>query len=241
MPAASSPPRDMRHIVLVRHAETAWNLSHRYYAGRDDPDLTAAGEREAMLLRSYLSSYRDAQCAVSPALRARRTASLAGLAPAVSVGLREWSFRLSDRHTVGDACEQATCQHDVWDTAVHAACAGECLPQVTARADQVLDWAGRLLADGRDVVLVSHGNFIRVMTARWLGLPAATGAHLALRTASISRLAIYDGRPALLGWNLSPAFDGCTMAPAPGDDPSIWPEPSPTPADSHLPKDTVTG
>jgi broad specificity phosphatase PhoE len=63
------------------------------------------------------------------------------------------------------------------------------------------------------VVLVSHGSFIRVMTARWLGLPAATGAHLALRTASISRLVIYDGRPALPGWNLSPAFDGCSMVP----------------------------
>ncbi|MFF3358254.1 histidine phosphatase family protein [Streptomyces sp. NPDC002917] len=197
-----------QQIILVRHAETAWNRSRRYYTGQDDPDLTAAGKREAGLLLPHLQAYRDAHVLCSPALRARRTAQLAGLGADISPDLREWSYQLPDSHTVNERCQSGPCHHDIWDDALHTtACTGECLPEVTTRADRVLDCARRLLAGDRPVVLISHGNLIRLMTARWLGLSAAAGAHLALRTASIGRLAHYDGRPSLLGWNFSPAFD----------------------------------
>ncbi|MFJ7967281.1 histidine phosphatase family protein [Streptomyces sp. NPDC096324] len=72
------------------------------------------------------------------------------------------------------------------------------------------------------MVLVTHGNLIRVLTVRWLGLPGAAGANLALCTAPIGRLALYDARPSLLGWNFSPTFDmplapPPRTRPAPGD------------------------
>lgn len=212
----------MRQIILVRHAETAWNRSRTYYTGQDDPALTAAGEHEAVLLRPYLTAHRDAHVLCSPALRARRTAQLAGLDADFSADLREWSYRLADGHTVDEGCGRAPCRHDVWDSAVRSEeCAGECLAEVCARADHVLDCARRLLAGGRDVVLVTHGNLIRVLTARWLGLPASTGARLALRTASLGRLAVYDDRPSLLGWDFSPAFDVLPVsAPPAGPDPA---------------------
>jgi broad specificity phosphatase PhoE len=198
----------MQEIILVRHAETAWNRLHRYYTGQDDPALTAAGEREAASLRPHLTGYRDAHVLCSPALRARRTAALAGLEVDISADLREWSYQLTDGHTVDDSCEIGQCRHDIWADAVQSeSTTGESLADVATRADYMLDSARRLRAGGRDVVLVSHGNFIRILTARWLDLPASAGALLALRTASISRLADYDGRPSLLGWNFSPAFD----------------------------------
>jgi probable phosphoglycerate mutase len=202
-----------QQIILVRHAETAWNRSRRYYTGQDDPDLTAAGKREAGLLLPHLEAYQDAHVLCSPALRARRTAQLAGLNVDINPDLREWSYQLPDGHTVDERCQSGPCHHDIWDSALHTtACTGECLPEVTARADCVLDCARRLTAGGRPVVLVSHGNLIRLMTARWLGLSAAAGAHLALRTASLGRLAHYDGRPSLLGWNFSPSFDDRLLA-----------------------------
>ena len=60
-----------------------------------------------------------------------------------------------------------------------AAHPGETVEQVGARADAVLARVRPLLAEG-DVVLVSHGHFLRVLAARWLGLeprgpPAAAG------------------------------------------------------------------
>ncbi|MFC9091267.1 histidine phosphatase family protein [Streptomyces sp. NPDC048231] len=202
-----------QQIILVRHAETAWNRSRRYYTGQDDPDLTAAGKREAVMLLPHLQAYQDAHVLCSPALRARRTAQLAGLDVEVSPDLREWSYQLLDGHTVDEHCHSESCHHDIWDDALHTmACTGECLQEVTARAEDVLDRARRLLAGDRPVVLISHGNLIRLMTVRWLGLSAAAGAHLALRTASIGRLAHYDGRPSLLGWNFSPSFDDPALA-----------------------------
>ncbi|MGI5144720.1 MULTISPECIES: histidine phosphatase family protein [unclassified Streptomyces] len=205
-----------QQIILVRHAETAWNRSRHYYTGHDDPDLTAAGEREAGLLGPHLEAHQDAHVLCSPALRARRTAALAGLNADISPDLREWSYQLPDGHTVDERCGSGPCHHDIWDTALHTqACTGECLPEVTARADYVLDCARRLLAGGRPVVLVSHGNLIRLITARWLALPAAAAAHLALRTASLGRLAHYDERPSLLGWNFSPAFDAAALPRSP--------------------------
>ncbi|MGW0086868.1 histidine phosphatase family protein [Streptomyces sp. NPDC003393] len=221
-----------QQIILVRHAETAWNIARRYYTGRDDPDLTAAGEREAGLLLPHLRAYRDARVLCSPALRARRTATLAGLTVDIDPGLREWSYRLPDGHTVDERCGSGPCHHDVWDAALlRDACAGECLPEVTARADRVLDRARRLMAGGRPVVLVSHGNLIRLLTARWLGLSAAAGAHLALRTASIGRLAHYDGRPSLLGWNFSPSFDARPTARSAASPGSGAPPPPPATPD----------
>ncbi|WP_051370479.1 histidine phosphatase family protein [Streptomyces sp. 142MFCol3.1] len=202
-----------QQIILVRHAETAWNRSRRYYTGQDDPDLTSAGRREAGLLVPHLEAYQDAHVLCSPALRARRTAQAAGLTADIDPGLREWSYQLPDGHTVDERCQIGPCRHDIWDDALHTeACTGECLSEVTVRADHVLDRARRLTLTGRPVVLVSHGNLIRLMTARWLGLSAAAGAHLALRTASIGRLAQYDGRPSLLGWNFSPSFDDRLLA-----------------------------
>lgn len=232
-----------QQIILVRHAETAWNRSRQYYMGQDDPDLTAAGEHEAGLLREPLRAYRDAPVLCSPALRARRTAQLAGLDADISPDLREWSYRLPDGHTVDERCHGGPCRHDIWDDALHTrACTGECLTDVAARADAVLEHARRLLAGGSRVVLVSHGNLIRLMTARWLGLSAVAGAHLALRTASIARLACYDGRPSLLGWNFSPSFDappppaGSGTVPAAGHIPLTPAPPRPRAAGDAIPR-----
>ncbi|GAA5030716.1 hypothetical protein GCM10023335_71420 [Streptomyces siamensis] len=41
------PTPTMRQIILVRHAETAWNWPGRFYAGQYGPILTPAGESEA--------------------------------------------------------------------------------------------------------------------------------------------------------------------------------------------------
>ncbi|WP_158690505.1 hypothetical protein [Streptomyces sp. 142MFCol3.1] len=62
----------------------------------------------------------------------------------------------------------------------------------------------------------THGDLIRILTARWLGLPAVAGAHPARRTASIGRRAMYDARPSLLERDFSPAYD---VLSAPGRSP----------------------
>ena len=62
---------------------------------------------------------------------------------------------------------------------------GESPNEVGARADRAVK---RMRAVKGDVLLFSSGHFLRVFTARWLGLDAACGRYFLLGTASLSAL-----------------------------------------------------
>jgi probable phosphoglycerate mutase len=59
----------------------------------------------------------------------------------------------------------------------------------------------RVRATEQTVALFAHGHIFRVFVARWLGLPAAAGAHFLLDTATTSVLSYYKGTPAVKRWN----------------------------------------
>src|SRR5919106_1877541 len=79
-------------LVLVRHGETEWSRAARH-TGRTDVPLTAVGDVQARALAPVLSDRSAAHVLVSPAVRSRRTAQLAGFAAAeVEPGLWEWDY-----------------------------------------------------------------------------------------------------------------------------------------------------
>ena len=51
------------------------------------------------------------------------------------------------------------------------------------------------------MLVVSHGHFLRVLTARWLGEPVASGRLFKLGTGTVSVLGWEHGRPAVEEWN----------------------------------------
>ena len=51
-----------------------------------------------------------------------------------------------------------------------------------ARADRVI---ARLRAAERNVVVFRHGHVLRVLAARWLGLPAGAARYVVLSTAAL--------------------------------------------------------
>ena len=59
----------------------------------------------------------------------------------------------------------------------------------------------RALAAGGDVALFAHGHLLRVLAARWIGLPAVYGGHLALDTGSVSELGFERERRVIWLWN----------------------------------------
>jgi probable phosphoglycerate mutase len=75
---------------------------------------------------------------------------------------------------------------------------GETAEQAGARADRVMEEVRRVQGN---VLLFSHGHFLRVFAARWLGLPPAEGRLFALSTASISVLGWNEAQPILVSWN----------------------------------------
>ncbi|WP_380156080.1 histidine phosphatase family protein [Kineococcus sp. R86509] len=70
-------------LVLLRHGQTAWNLSGQY-TGTTDIPLTPQGEAQARSLAPVLARWDFAAAWSSPRLRARRTAQLAGVRDARS-------------------------------------------------------------------------------------------------------------------------------------------------------------
>ncbi len=75
--------------------------------------------------------------------------------------------------------------------------------QVSQRADRALAVARERLAEG-DVVLIGHGHMSRVLSARWIGLPASHGGKLAMHPAAITVLGSYHDAPALEHVNVVP-------------------------------------
>lgn len=193
----------MGEIVLVRHGETAWTLSGQHTSYTDLP-LTAHGEEQARAVASVIEGRRIGLALVSPMARARRTAELAGLVePQVEPDLMEWGYGGYEGVTTAQILRDRP-DWDLWtDGAVPGAPGhpGESPVDVGARVDRVLARAAAVLGTGADVVLVAHGHVLRVLTARYLGLPASAGSLFRLGTGSVSRLGTEHGNPVITAWN----------------------------------------
>jgi probable phosphoglycerate mutase len=69
---------------------------------------------------------------------------------------------------------------------------------VGRRADRVIE---RARSAGGDVLCFAHGHILRVLAARWVGLPPAGGRLLALDAGSISVLGWEREIPVVARWN----------------------------------------
>ncbi|UQI43811.1 histidine phosphatase family protein [Streptomyces sp. HU2014] len=198
----------MSELLLIRHGETEWSRSGRH-TGLTDIPLTEHGEKQAEALRPLLAGRTVGPVLASPLKRALRTAELAGLDPRPDPDLREWDYGGYEGVST-DEIHRTRPGWYLWDDGVvpgDAGHPGETAAQVGARADRVLARIAPWLAepDGPDVVLVAHAHFLRVLTARRLGLPPTVGALFRLDTATVSRIGTEHGRPALVAWNLPSA------------------------------------
>ncbi len=170
-------------IFLLRHGETQWSASGRH-TGRTDIPLTRFGQEQARRAGALLGALRDsiapALVLASPRERAVRTAELAGLVPdRLEPELAEWDYGAYEGATTSEIREQVP----GWTLWTHPCPGGETAEGVADRADRLLASIAATLrggAEGADAVLVGHGHFNRVLTARWVGLPATAGVDFAL-------------------------------------------------------------
>ncbi|MFD9394212.1 histidine phosphatase family protein [Streptomyces sp. NPDC060000] len=197
----------MGDLFLVRHGETEWSRSGRHTGSTDVP-LTEHGRDEARRLVPLIRSLRIGAAFVSPARRARETAELIGLHGArIDAGLREWDYGGYEGVTTVDIQRTRPGWFLFTDgvTPGPPDHPGETPEQVGERADRVLDQVDAAHADTEGcVVLVAHGHFLRVLTARRLGLPASAGALFQLTTGTLCRLGTEHGRPVIAAWNVRP-------------------------------------
>jgi len=183
------------NLFVIRHGETAWSLSGQH-TGTTDIPLTDNGRRLAARLRPALDKETFALVLVSPMRRARETCELAGLggSAAVEPDLVEWNYGEYEGLTPRQINDVAP----GWLLFRDGCPGGETPEQVGARVDRVV---ARARAIAGDTALIAHGHVLRVLTARWLGLPAGAGQHFLLSTGTISVLGHYYGIPAVRMWN----------------------------------------
>ncbi|MYW65254.1 histidine phosphatase family protein [Streptomyces sp. SID8379] len=191
----------MGDLLLVRHGETEWSLSGQH-TGRTDKPLTRHGEEQAKTLAPFFAGRPFALVLTSPLDRAVRTADLAGLVGATPYAdLHEWDYGAYE----GITTREIHRARPAWDLWTDGAPEGESPEQVGERADRVLSRVDQALAGNEgDVVLVAHGHFLRVVTARRLGLPPVEGRLFQLATGTVSRLSTEHGRPVVAAWNARP-------------------------------------
>ncbi len=202
-------------IVLVRHGETSWSATGRH-TGRTDVPLTDEGRQMARALgerlaRAPWNGLPGATVYTSPLSRARETAELAGFGDRATdrPELLEWDYGQYEGRTGTDIRETDRPGWLIWRDGVPG---GETLAQVSARVDAFLaelneehgtpdpDTTTMHCAD-RDVVLFAHGHLLRILTARWLGLPPEYAQRLKLGTAALCVLSWEYGLPAIEIWN----------------------------------------
>ncbi|MBT1004305.1 histidine phosphatase family protein [Paenarthrobacter sp. DKR-5] len=192
----SHAPVSRPQLWVLRHGETEWSKSGQY-TGLTDLPLTVDGEHQAAAARQTLENVDFDLVLTSPLRRARRTAELAGYPDAVvEPRAHEWDY--GDYEGISsDLIRKDNPDYLIW---THGVPNGESLDQVAARADGIIE---RVLTSGADnVLLVAHGHFLRVLTARWLRLAAADGRHFILGTGKVCTLGWDKKTPAVLSWGL---------------------------------------
>ena len=182
-------------LFVIRHGETAWSLSGQH-TGTTDIPLTDNGRRLAERMRPVLGKKTFGLVLCSPMQRAAETCRLAGLGDkaVVDADLVEWNYGKYEGLTTEQIHETAP----EWMIFRDGCPGGEAPKEVAARVDRVI---ARCRAVEDNVVLFAHGHVLRVLTARWIGLPVQAGQHFMLDTGTLSVLACYHDAPAVQIWN----------------------------------------
>ena len=194
-------------LYLCRHGDTPWS-DERRLAGRSDIPLIEVGEQNARQLGERLHGIAFEKVFVSPLLRARRTAELAGFGARAEVDERliEMDFGRYDGLTIADVRRD----RPGWTYLQDGCPDGEGPSELGRRADAFL---ADLEAVHGNVVLFAHSVLLRVLTARFLGLSPEYGRKFMMAPGALSILtydAVDDSR-AISVWN-----DGHHLPPQPG-------------------------
>jgi broad specificity phosphatase PhoE len=182
-------------LFAIRHGETAWSLSGQH-TGTTDIPLTDNDRRLAARMRPALAKKKFELVLCSPMQRARETCKLAGLGEkaVVEPDLVEWNYGQYEGLTL----EQIHQSCPGWLIFRDGCPDGEEPEQVAGRVDRVI---ARSRAVEGNVALFAHGHLLRVLAARWIGLPPGAGQHFLLDTGTLCVLGYYRDTPAVQIWN----------------------------------------
>ena len=184
-------------LWIVRHGETEWSRDLRH-TGTTDVPLTEKGEVQARALGPVLARHEFGRVLCSPLERATETARLSGFPDAERTDLlHEFEYGEYEGLTTKEIREQ----RPDWNMWTDGCPGGESPDEVGERCDEVLAMIGE---PERDVLVIAHSHLLRVLTARYLELPASAGGKWAFDTGAYSILGHERERNVIRHWNLTP-------------------------------------
>jgi broad specificity phosphatase PhoE len=189
---------DLPRLFLARHGDTAWTDS-RQHTGRTDLPLNERGEERARQIGERLQRFSFVRVFTSPLQRASKTCELAGFGALAQVDpdLVEWDYGRFEGKLTRDIVKE----WPGWELYRDGSPGGESPEDVAGRAD---DFIVRVRDIDGDVLAFSSGHIIRMIAARWLGLPPAAGRFFFCRPASVGVLAFehHNREEPIIGlWN----------------------------------------
>ncbi|KAJ7076575.1 histidine phosphatase superfamily [Mycena belliarum] len=202
--------RPMPRLFVIRHGETEWSLNGRH-TGRTDIPLTARGEDQirdkAKILvgpGNVLDPVNLCTVLVSPRRRAHATFHL------LFEHCREWDYGDYE----GLLSSEIKAKNPTWSIWNDGCPGGESVEQMQTRVDNIIAKVREYhrqykeepsSTNTRDVVIVAHGHFSRVLIARWINFPLCLGTHFNVEPGGVSLLSYNHNslsEPALNALNL---------------------------------------
>ena len=202
----------MKKLILVRHGLTDWNENGRLM-GRSDVELNARGQTQAERVAQALAPRPIDAIYSSPQVRARQTAAL--LAGAIDIDIVEdivvepdfdevWLSDAWKGKTVSELRGGEDLERIIEDP-TYRSDAIEPIAEVQARTVLACERLRERHAGGT-VVVVSHGDPLRVIVTHYLGLELSVFRRLACDNGSVSEIVFNRRGPRLeiLNWTPLP-------------------------------------
>lgn len=195
------------YVLLIRHGENEWVSSGKLAGRTPNVHLNERGFQQAQAIARYLANQPIHAVYSSPMERCLETAKPLADALELPVQVDEGLLEVDYGEWHGVDLKSAT-QRPEWMIVQHFPSIfrfpqGEGLRQTQQRA---VDAVERICAANPDAVvaLFSHGDIIRTLLAHYAGVPLDLFQRLQIATGSMSTIAFFDGRPAILNMNVLP-------------------------------------
>lgn len=193
-------------LLLIRHGENEWVSSGRLAGRTPGVHLNEKGRAQAEALATLLQGQPIQAIYSSPLERCMETAQPLAGALGVSVCEEAGVIEVDYGEWLGQELKELSKQPD-WHKVQHYPSTfrfpgGESLREVQQRAAAALE---RLAAQhpNQAIAVFSHGDVIRTVLAHYCGTPLDLFQRVQVATASLSTLALFDGRPAILNMNVT--------------------------------------
>jgi probable phosphoglycerate mutase len=218
-PAPAPERPKARYLLLVRHGQATFNLDGRHPGQLPGIPLTDKGRRQAHAAAVALAAMPLTTVIASPLERARDTAKFIARGWALPVRLEP---RLMDTDVGPWSGKKPDELRDdpAWKSFVanptEAPAGVESLATVQARAIAVVQDTLSTPEAGNCIVLVTHGDVVKLILAHYLGIRIECVRYLVIGNASISALAfVGEGAPEVLAINWTPTPRWLTPEPSP--------------------------